>query len=147
MNLETDGCCGQQQRVVCNATETNRISVKVENHTSLYEFQLIRAYMDDGFIIHLVEVTKLPFLYQFIVEVVFIATESVTVTCNSAAQESLTVNVDSKLNCRGTRFLYAMRNRLIKPYSYSLGLCSMMLFTAEAVLQFYGYHFIPVTMQ
>ena len=117
MNLETDGCCGQQQRVVCNATETNRISVKVENHTSLYEFQLIdidKAYMEDGFIINLIEVTKLPFLYQFIVEVVFIATESVTVTCNSAAQESFTVNVDCKLNCRGTRFLYfAMRNRLL----------------------------------
>ena len=85
VELETDGCCGQQQKVVCTALST-RIIARVENFTQDYEFRFINInndFMENEFTIRGVEAIPTSEEFQLTIEIVYIATEDVTITCDT----------------------------------------------------------------
>ena len=97
------GCCGQEQIVLCNATAASSIDITVDDLDPV-QLTLINeneSSLVDGFLISLLDVIPDPdfmVLSQFFVEVKFTAiANSVTITCETSTDiATLDVITNSK---------------------------------------------------
>ena len=103
INHNGQGCCGQEQNVICTATQTTVVEITVDDFLPV-ELTLRNkneSLTRGGFLISLLDVrpdSNSEFHLQFIVEIKFTAmTKSVAVKCEASGDTAeLNVTTDSK---------------------------------------------------
>ena len=98
------GCCGEEQKVICNVTETFRVSITVGEETHVFVPDADSTIMINGIMIRLISATPLNNgLFELIAEVEYIVdavNANLNVTCfNPAFSEMINIPLNSKHLC------------------------------------------------
>ena len=97
-NLGGD-CCGNQKRVLCNATEATRVNVNVNNVSASFRYSNAdEVVIMGGFTLKVIDVIQDGFLSNMTVEITFVASNPVvTVTCATLlASVTIDIIIDSE---------------------------------------------------
>ena len=96
MEHTTDGCCGQQQRVVCSVTRIEQVNVAIDGKTVIMYTYASRGTVinKNGFTTQVLSINAVSSLfYDFVIEISFKAVlNNVSITCLTA-EDSVTQNI------------------------------------------------------
>lgn len=110
---KSDGCCGQEQVVLCNATRAAQVDVLVGNKKLMSYIYSDRNIVisEDGFVIRVTDAREVEdFLFDFDIEILFrMMQREVSITCD-AIFSSITKNItaNSKFVLHYYIFVYVM---------------------------------------